>query len=101
MDGKNLKVFVILSGKVWKQWKQSESNKPAEAGTTKLPIFDCRTTIENLKSKIGDQESGHGRAFSKDGRIYLVTYHPAAAMRFPHVRRKMMQDIRKLSELLK
>jgi uracil-DNA glycosylase family 4 len=59
----------------------------------KVSLYQVLGTKQNLGNL-------HSRTFQKDDRIYLVAYHPAAAMRFPHMRRKMMQDLRKLSELL-
>ena len=41
----------------------------------------------------------HGRFIDRDGRTHLVTCHPAAAARFPAVRRIVQQDFRKLSRL--
>ncbi|MFP4128223.1 MAG: uracil-DNA glycosylase family protein [Desulfonatronovibrio sp.] len=32
---------------------------------------------------------------------YIETYHPAAAMRFPRIRKKYLNDFRKISELLR
>jgi len=39
----------------------------------------------------------HGEIRRKDGRRYLLTYHPAAGMRFPVARRAMEEDFRGLS----
>jgi len=41
-----------------------------------------------------------GRAFEGDGRHYLVTYHPAAAMRFPAVRQAADRHFRRLRATL-
>jgi uracil-DNA glycosylase family 4 len=42
----------------------------------------------------------HGRVIQRDGRTYLITYHPAAAARFPAIRKVVLQDFRKLTALV-
>jgi len=41
----------------------------------------------------------HGRPRERDGRIWLVAYHPAAAMRFPRARRGLRRDLKVLRGL--
>ena len=41
----------------------------------------------------------HGRMIKKGGRNYLITVHPAAAMRFPRLQKMIESDFRKLKEL--
>ncbi|MEM5853525.1 MAG: uracil-DNA glycosylase [Candidatus Aenigmatarchaeota archaeon] len=43
----------------------------------------------------------HGKVLKKDGRIYFFTFHPAAAMRFPKIRKLMEEDFLKLKRLIK
>lgn len=38
--------------------------------------------------------------FEKDGQKYFVTYHPAAALRYPENRKKMEDDFRKLKKII-
>jgi DNA polymerase len=42
----------------------------------------------------------HGSLIERHGRTYLVTCHPAAAARFPAIRRAVLQDFRKLKRLV-
>jgi DNA polymerase len=42
----------------------------------------------------------HGRVVRKDGRTYLITYHPAYAMRFPEGKKQFASDFAKLKALL-
>jgi uracil-DNA glycosylase len=43
----------------------------------------------------------HGKFFEAKGRTYFMTYHPAAAFRFPKVKALMVDDFKILrSELL-
>lgn len=36
----------------------------------------------------------HGQVRERDGRRWLITYHPAAAMRFPQPKKRIHQDLR-------
>ncbi|MEM7826382.1 MAG: uracil-DNA glycosylase [Candidatus Aenigmatarchaeota archaeon] len=43
----------------------------------------------------------HGKTLKKDGRIYFFTFHPAAGMRFPKIKKLMEKDFKKLGKLVK
>jgi len=43
----------------------------------------------------------HDKIIKKEGRIYFPTFHPAAAMRFPKIRKLMEKDFKKLKKLVK
>ncbi len=47
--------------------------------------------------KLGDM---HGQVRKKDGVRYFITYHPAAAMRFPGPDEKMRADFQKLRDIV-
>ena len=47
----------------------------------KAASYQVSGTKQNL-------DSIHGRTIRRNGRIYFATYHPAAAMRFPQIRKK-------------
>lgn len=49
--------------------------------------------------KTGNLKDLHGRPLERDGRSYLITYHPAAAMRFPDAADRIEQDFRTLADL--
>jgi DNA polymerase len=57
-----------------------------------------------LRQLFGEKKASladlHGTVRERQGRRYLLTYHPAAAMRFPTVRCAMQEDFRKLTEVL-
>lgn len=40
----------------------------------------------------------HGKTIRQDGRTYLLTFHPAYAMRFPEGKKGFIQDFKKLSK---
>jgi uracil-DNA glycosylase family 4 len=42
----------------------------------------------------------HGEVLERDGRRYLLTYHPAVAFHVPETRESMEQDMAKLKELV-
>jgi DNA polymerase len=43
----------------------------------------------------------HGKSVSKDGVIYLLTYHPAAALRFSRIKKLMEKDFEDFQLLIK
>ena len=42
----------------------------------------------------------HGEIIKKGDKTFLITFHPAAAMRFPKIRKEFTDDFRKLKGLL-
>ncbi len=59
----------------------------------KIPLKQMLGRKDNLNNL-------HGQVFKREGRSYFVTFHPAAAMRFPQIRRKMRNDFKILKNLL-
>jgi uracil-DNA glycosylase family 4 len=49
----------------------------------------------------GSVSREHGKVIKKEGRVYLVTFHPAAAMRFPKIRKEFFSDMKKLKGLMR
>jgi uracil-DNA glycosylase family 4 len=43
----------------------------------------------------------HGEIIKQGDKAFLITFHPAAAMRFPKIKKEFTDDFRKLKELLK
>jgi DNA polymerase len=43
----------------------------------------------------------HGKTISRDGKIYFITYHPAAGLRFPETKEKFIDDFNKLKKLIR
>jgi DNA polymerase len=57
-----------------------------------------------LRQLLGEQATItqlHGQFLRKDGRLYLIQYHPAAGLRSPEVRATMLQDFQKIKEAVK
>jgi len=42
----------------------------------------------------------HGRSYDTEGRIFFMTYHPAAALRFPRIKETMNGDFKVLRSML-
>jgi uracil-DNA glycosylase family 4 len=42
----------------------------------------------------------HGKIIKKDDKTYLITLHPAYAMRFPEGKKKFVRDMKKLKNIL-
>ncbi len=43
----------------------------------------------------------HGKTVEKEGIVYFITFHPAAALRFPNIRIEMEKDIANFAEIVK
>jgi len=52
---------------------------------------------DKMQTRLSDL---HGQIRLREGRRYLLTYHPAAAMRFPVARRAIQEDFAKIAGLL-
>lgn len=55
------------------------------------------------KALLGDVKISrvHGKTMRRDGLLYFSTFHPAAALRFPRVKRLIKKDFKKLKRALK
>lgn len=45
-------------------------------------------------------KKSHGKILERDGQKYFVTYHPAAALRYPENRKKMESDFKQLKNMI-
>lgn len=52
-----------------------------------------------LKSLLKENNlaSWHGRTIKREGQNYFISYHPAAGLRFPQIRKEMEKDFKKLT----
>lgn len=55
-----------------------------------------------LKSLLREDNisSLHGRTIKKEGQNYFVSYHPAAGLRFPQIRKEMENDFKRLRKFI-
>jgi uracil-DNA glycosylase len=60
-----------------------------------------RALLRQLLGEQGTITQLHGQFVRKDGRLYLIQSHPAAALRSPEVRAMMVQDFQKIKEAVK
>ena len=42
----------------------------------------------------------HGKTVKKEGITYFITYHPAAALRFPEIKKRMYEDFEKFKKII-
>jgi uracil-DNA glycosylase len=64
----------------------------------KLIVLLGRAPLRQLVGEEGTITRLHGQFLRKDGRLYLIQYHPAAGLRSPEVRATMQQDFQKIKE---
>ncbi|WP_309492781.1 uracil-DNA glycosylase [Candidatus Hecatella orcuttiae] len=55
-----------------------------------------------LRSLLGAEKVSQTHGFvEKNGRMFFATYHPSAGMRFPKIRRRMLEDFKKLKTFIR
>lgn len=64
-----------------------------------LVVLLGKTPVRQVLGETGKLSDLHGRVREREGRRYLITYHPAAAMRFPGPRSAIRADFRKVTRL--
>ncbi len=64
-----------------------------------LVVLLGKTPARQVLGERGNLSDLHGRMLERDGRRYLVTYHPAAAMRFPGPRSALLEDLRPVARI--
>ncbi len=77
----------IKACKIWWQ-KQIEILKP------KLIILLGRVASDTVLGK--DFWKERGRLYQKEGERYFITYHPAAGLRFPKIKKILEKDFKRL-----
>lgn len=55
----------------------------------------CQGALGEARSVLKE----HGKVIRRDGRKHLITLHPAAALRFPHLKALLISDFQKLKSL--
>jgi len=45
-------------------------------------------------------DENHGKTVKKEGITYFITYHPAAALRFPEIKKRMYEDFEKFKKII-
>ncbi len=75
-------------------------NRQIDLVNPKIVVLLGRVAISRLLREEGGLQESHGQAIERDGRLYLMTYHPAAAFRVPETKDSMKQDMAILRQLL-
>lgn len=78
----------------------SHLHKQIEIINPKIIVLLGNTAFTALIGQASSVNSRHGEIIKKDDRIYFVTFHPAAALRFPQVRKFFSQDLAKLAKII-
>ena len=65
----------------------------------KIIVLLGKTSVRQVLGLKGNLSRLHGRVFGQNGIRCLVTFHPAAGMRFPRIKGKMKHDFKKLNIL--
>jgi uracil-DNA glycosylase len=66
----------------------------------KLIVMLGKVPLKQIFNRTDNLDALHGRILEQNGRHFLVTFHPAAAMRFPKVEKKMKEDFEILKRLV-
>jgi len=66
----------------------------------KIIVLLGKTAVKQVLSLDANLNRLHGQLISKDHLHCFITFHPAAAMRFPQIGAKTQKDFRKLKQLL-
>jgi len=65
-----------------------------------IVVLCGRTATRQLLGQPGKIADIHGTLHRRDGRTYLITFHPAAGMRFPAIAEAMRLDFEHLTRFL-
>jgi DNA polymerase len=65
-----------------------------------IVLLGSVATVGVLEQKIAVKKE-HGKVITRDNKKYLITLHPAAALRFPPLKKLLEEDFQKVRNLLK
>lgn len=65
-----------------------------------IVLLGATAALATLNEKIPVNKR-HGQVIERDSKYYFLTFHPAAPLRFPPLRKTMEQDFQKLGKLVK
>jgi DNA polymerase len=66
----------------------------------RLILLLGKIAIRQSLGETANLKDVHGQVRERDGRRYMLTYHPTAGMRFPIVEKAMREDFRRLQGML-
>lgn len=82
-----------------KTCKQLWLDKQIEILKPKLILILGRVALKSVLKETRINLT-HGKILQRNGYKYFVTYHPAAALRFPKIRKEMEKDFKKLKKFI-
>lgn len=74
--------------------------KQLEIIDPKLIVLLGNVAVKSLLQNSVKISQKHGQVFKEKNRIYFLTFHPAAALRFPKIKKQLMKDFKKLKALI-
>jgi len=66
----------------------------------KLIVLLGNVAVQGVLGKKIPVKKDHGKIIEQDGRLYLITLHPAAALRFPPLKELIKEDFEKLKQII-
>lgn len=78
--------------------RQAWLDRQIELIDPRLVVLMGKTPLRQLLGETASLTALHGTVRNLKGRRCLITYHPAAAMRFPKIRSPMRRDLRMLTK---
>ncbi len=80
--------------------KENWLSKQIEIIEPGLVVALGKVALQQVLEEEDNLEKIHGQVRTFNGRKCLITFHPAAAMRFPKIRKKIERDIGKIREIM-
>jgi DNA polymerase len=75
-------------------------NRQIELVDPKIIVLLGKVAMHQVLQDDRSLRQVHGEVIERDGRWYLLTYHPAVAFHVPQTRQSMEEDMAKLQELV-
>lgn len=75
-------------------------NKQLEIIDPRIIVLLGSVAVQGVLEEKLSIKNDHGKTITKSGRTYFITYHPAAALRFPPIKKLFIEDFKKLKKLL-
>lgn len=75
--------------------------KQIEIINPKIIILLGNTAIKTILGKMDGINKIHGKAINRRGRIYFLTFHPAAGVRSTTKKEQLKKDFKKVKEIIK
>lgn len=82
----------------WETCKELWLDQQVELIKPQLIVLLGSTAVQSLLGEKKDLQQHHGTIVIKDNQRFFLTYHPAAAMRFPALKKLMEKDFVKLAK---